>query len=395
MTAEARDEPPPEVAARAAAVRDWLIGEARFIDDPDVVVEGFVARLIEAGLPLDRMTSAIPTLYAVRRGLGRNWSREEGIRTLDFPWGNQAVYEASPYYPAHRTRDWVIFRLDEVADEDYGIVAELRAGGYTHYLCMPVFFRDGTEGGMTFATRRPEGFSQADFALLRAIEDSIAMVLELNRVWILLRETLRMYVGDEPQARILSGQVRRGDVVHIRSAIVFADMRGFTALSGAMSGEETVALLNRYFDCVVPPIEAVGGDVLKYIGDGVLAIFRAEDEGRAACAKALQGARAILERVAADRATAEPRSRFDIKIALHFGEVAYGNIGSGARLDYTVVGGGVNLASRLADLAGALGRHLLVSADFAERLPDEGFEAMGEHELRGVAEAQRVFAPRA
>ncbi|MCG8597484.1 MAG: adenylate/guanylate cyclase domain-containing protein, partial [Kiloniellales bacterium] len=88
-------------------------------------------------------------------------------------------------------------------------------------------------------------------------------------------------------------------------------------------------------------------------------------------------------------------ARFDIKIALHFGEVAYGNIGSGARLDYTVVGGSVNLASRLADLAGQLERHILVSTDFAQRLPDQGFEAMGEHELRGVVEAQRVFAPRA
>ena len=397
MTVEAGapDAPAPEVAARAAAVRDWLIGEARFIDDPDTVVEGFVARLIDAGLPLDRMTSAIPTLYAVRRGLGRNWSREAGIRTLDFPWDNRADYEASPFYPAHRTRDWVVFRLDEVADQDYGIVAELRREGYTHYLCMPVFFRDGTEGGLTFATRHPEGFSESDLALLRAIEDSIAMVLELKRVWILLRETLRMYVGEAPQARILSGQVRRGDVVHIRSAIVFADMRGFTALSGGMSGEETVDLLNRYFDCVVPPIEEAGGDVLKYIGDGVLAIFRAEERGEAACAKALQAARAILERIAADRAAAAPARRFDIKIALHFGEVAYGNIGSGARLDYTVVGGSVTLASRLADLAGQLERHLLVSTDFAQRLPDQGFDAMGEHELRGVAEAQRVFAPRA
>ncbi len=395
MTADARsqDRSLPEVAVRAAAIRDWLIGEARFIDDPDVVVEGFVQRLLDAGLPLDRMASAIPTLYAVRRGLGRNWSREEGVRTLDFPWGNQAVYEASPFYPAHRTRDWVAFRLDEVADEDYGIVAELRSGGYTHYLCMPVFFRDGTEGGLTFATRHPEGFSDDDLALLRAIEDPMSMVLELNRVWILLRETLRMYVGEEPQARILSGQVRRGDVVHIRSAIVFADMRGFTALSGAMSGEETVDLLNRYFDCVVPPIEEAGGDVLKYIGDGVLAIFRAEERAEAACAKALQAARAILARIEAARAAAPPGQRFDIKIALHVGEVAYGNIGSGARLDYTVVGGSVNLASRLADLAGRLERHILVSADFAQRLPRQGFEAMGEHELRGVAEAQRVFAP--
>ena len=382
-----------DIMARAATIRGWLIGEARFIDDPDLVVEGFVQRLIAAGIPLERMASAIPTLYAVRSGLGRSWSPEQGVTTQEFPWDRDDIYEDSPFYRAHQTRDWVSFRLDEVEDTAFGIVSELRENGFTHYLCLPVFFRDGTEGGLTFATRHPKGFSDADLAVLRAIEDAMAILLDVNRVWILLRETLRMYVGDEPQARILSGQVRRGDVVHIRSAIIFADMRGFTALSGHMSGEEAVALLNRYFDCVVPPIEETEGDVLKYMGDGVLAIFRAEEEGHVACTKALAAAREILQRVQQDQVESDPAARFDIKIALHFGEVAYGNIGSGARLDYTVVGGSVNLASRLADLAGNLDHHILVSSDFAERLPDQAFKAMGEHGLRGVAEPQQVFAP--
>ena len=166
-------------------------------------------------------------------------------------------------------------------------------------------------------------------------------------------------------------------------------MRGFTALSSRMTSEETVALLNRFFDCVVPPIEAAAGDVLKYIGDGVLAIFRAEEDEQAACAKALAAADAVLQRVRADHAEADPAARFDIKIALHFGEVAYGNIGSGARLDYTVVGRSVNLASR----PGNLDRHVLVSADFAKRLSSHEFQALGAHDLRGVAEPQRVFAP--
>lgn len=382
-----------DIAEQARAIRDWLIGDARFIRDADLLVESLARRLLDAGLPLARMNSATPTLYAERRGLGRNWTPEHGVRTLEFPWGNQSVYENSPFYRAHQTRDWVDFRLDEIEDEAFGIVAELRAEGISHYLCMPVFFRDGTEGGLTFATRHPDGFSAEQLALLRDIGSALAILLDLNRVWLLLGETLRMYVGEEPQERILSGQVRRGDVIAIRSAVVFADMRGFTALSGRMSVQETVALLNRYFDCVVPPIEAAGGDVLKYIGDGVLAIYRAEQEGHSACTRALQAARNIVALVEEDRATADPAARFDIKIALHFGEVAYGNIGSGARLDYTVVGEGVNLASRLADLAGHLGHRILVSSDFAARLPDQSFETMGEHSLRGVAEPQQVFAP--
>lgn len=380
-------------AEKADAIRDWLIGEARFIREPDHLIESFARRLLDAGLPLDRMNSATPTLYAIRRGLGRNWTPEQGVRTLEFPWDNQSAYENSPFCRAHQLRDWVDFRLEEIEDEAFGIVAELRAEGYSHYLCMPVFFRDGTEGGLTFATRHPDGFSSDHLGLLRRIGDSMAILLDLNRVWILLSETLRMYVGEEPQNHILSGQVRRGDVIAIRSAVVFADMRGFTALSGLMSVQETVALLNRYFDCVVPPIEATGGDVLKYIGDGVLAIYRAEQEGRSACGRALQAARDMVALVEEDRAAADPAARFDIKIALHFGEVAYGNIGSGARLDYTVVGEGVNLASRLADLAGQFGHHILVSSDFAAHLPDQSFKEMGEHSLRGVADPQQVFAP--
>lgn len=379
--------------AKALAIQTWLIGEARSLTDPDDVVEGFAQRVTDAGVPLDRFTSVIPTLYAARRGLGRHWIRGEGTKLLEFGWGNEAVYQSSPFAVAHRTRDWVTFRLDEVDDAAFGIVEELRAGGYSHYICAPVFFRDGGEGGLTFATRRPEGFGPSDLALLRAVEAAAAATLDVNRVWILLNETLRMYIGEEPKNRVLSGQVRRGDVVPMRAAIVFADMRGFTALSAAMTAAQTVELLNRYFDCVVPPVEEAGGEVLKYIGDGVLAIYGAGEDETAACAKALGAAQAIVERVAAHRAEAPADQRFDIKIALHFGEVAYGNIGSGARLDYTVVGSGVNLASRLADLAGNLGPRILVSADFARLLPDHAFHDRGEHALRGVAEPQTVFEP--
>ena len=395
MSAQAKtaDQIDREVLAKSLVIQNWMIGEARFLQNPDDAVEGFVRHLIDAGVPLDRFTSAIPTLHAVRQGLGRHWVRGEGIEILEFPWDTDEVYEASPYAEAHRTRDWVVFRLAEVDDEAFGIVPELRAGGYTHYICMPAFFRDGTEGGLTFATRHPDGFSRADLALLRSIENHVALLLDLNRVWILLNETLRMYVGEEPTARILSGQVRRGDVISLRAAIVFADMRGYTALSSAMTAEESVVLLNRYFDCVVPPIEAAGGEVLKYIGDGVLAIYGAGDDDQAACTKALAAAQAIVQRVAEDQADLPEPQRFTIKVALHFGELAYGNIGSGARLDYTVVGRDVNLASRLADLAGALDRPLLVSSAFAGHLPLSRFTDCGEHRLRGVREPQTVFEP--
>ena len=388
MTAAA---PPAEATARAIPIADWLLREARSLDDPDRVIVGLVDRLIGAGVPVDRLTSAIPTLHASRRGLGRTWTREDGVHSLDFGWGNEESYRTSPYYEAHQTRDWVRFRPDAVADDAYGIVPELRAAGCTDYLCIPVFFRDGSEGGVTIATRRPAGFAATDLAILRLVEPAIAAVLELDRAWLLIDETFRMYVGDEPHARILSGQVRRGEVIRIRSAIVFADMRGFTALSATLSAEDTVVLLDRYFDCVVPPIEARGGHVLKYIGDGVLAIFRAGEDAAEACRAALAAVEAVIANVDADHAAAPDNRRFGIKTALHFGEVAYGNIGSGARLDYTVIGSGVNIASRIADLAGQLDQRVCASADFARLLSDRPFESVGRHRLRGVPAPQEVF----
>ncbi len=383
----------PDGVADAAAIADWLLREARALNDADALVLGLVERLGAAGVPVDRLTTAFPTLHTTRRGLGRFWTRENGVISQDFPWDNEAAYQASPFRVAHESRDWVRFRLDAVGDETYGIVPDLREAGYVDYICMPVFFRDGSEGGLTLATRRPAGFQARDLAILRLVEPAIAGVLDLERAWVLIDETFRMYVGDEPHARILSGEVRRGAVMRIRSAILFADMRGFTALSTTMSAEETVALLDRYFDCVVPPIEARGGQVLKYIGDGVLAIFRAGDDPVPACEAALAAAEAIVARVA-DAAREEPAAqRFGVKTALHFGEVAYGNIGSGARLDFTVIGSGVNITSRLADLAGNLDRPTFVSAAFAETLPDRRFRSLGRHPLRGVPTEKEVLEP--
>lgn len=385
----------PALRARAFGVRDWLVREARFIDDPGLGMAGLAERLRAAGLPLDRMASAMPTLYATRRGLGRIWERGKDVEILDFPWTIQSVYEASPYFVAHQTREWVGFRLADVADDLYGIVPDLRQAGFSHYICAPLFFSDGASGGITFSTRHPDGFSDDHLTILRLVEPAISIVFEVVRAWRIIRETLQMYVGREPQARILKGDVRRGEVNTVASVIMFADMRGFTALSATMSANETVALLNRYFDCVVPAVEQGGGEVLKYLGDGVLAIFSCTDPTgrRAAGERALAAARAIVDAVDADRAAADEAERFNVKLALHFGEVGYGNVGSGARLDFTVVGAGVNLASRIADLAGTLGHRIVVSSAFADLFGGKGFAPLGAHTLRGIAGPEDVFRP--
>jgi adenylate cyclase len=205
---------------------------------------------------------------------------------------------------------------------------------------------------------------------------------------------MRMYVGDEPHLRILSGDVRRGEVLRIRAAILFADMRDFTGLTAHLPEEAATALVNEYYDCIVPAIEEREGEVLKFMGDGILAIFRAGESGDIeACMRAFGAARAAQLRVAGRSEKRDNASHFDVGIALHFGNAAYGNVGSGARLDYTVIGRDVNLASRIANLCGQLGEGLLLSEPFQSRLSEHDLRSLGTFPLRGVDEPQSIFAP--
>ena len=208
-----------------------------------------------------------------------------------------------------------------------------------------------------------------------------------------LDNVLRIYVGDEPHRAILSGAIQRGQVTRIRSAILFADMRDYTRISSTLSPESAVELLNTYFDCLVPPIEDEGGEVLKYLGDGLLAIVRDQgDDTGGAPQSALTAATNALRRVQ----TANDEGRFpapiQVGIALHHGDAAYGNVGSGQRLDFTVIGRDVNLASRIANLNKRLGEPLLMSKPFVEHLWGNP-KALGMHKVDGFEEEIEVFRP--
>ena len=221
---------------------------------------------------------------------------------------------------------------------------------------MPIFLTNGSHHGLTFATRAPDGFGEQGLRVLRFVVPTIAAMMEIRSSIIASTTVLRIYVGDEPHRAILSGTIRRGQVSRIRSAILFADMRDYTRLTATLSPEEAVQLLNGYFDCLVPPIEAEGGEVLKYMGDGLLAIFRERegDRGSAAQAALTAAVQALAQLKAANGAGLFP-SPISMGVALHHGEAAYGNVGSGVRLDFTVIGPDVNLASRIAQLNKVLG----------------------------------------
>ncbi len=379
-----------------ALIADWLLGPALRGGDGDALLSGLAERLNAAGLPVDRITIAVDALHSEYAGIGRSWTREDGPQVRFFPHGEERtdVYLASPFYHVHRTGEWLSLDVLAEPSDRFGILPELRAAGYRSYLVIPIVFSNGTDNGLSLASRTPDAFGPAAIALLRKVLPALAALLEVRAAQKWLHDVLRIYVGDEPHREILGGAIRRGQVSRIRSAILFADMRGYTRMSSRIEPEETVALLNAFFDCLVPPIEAEGGEVLKYMGDGLLAIFRdrGDDTGGASHAALAAARRAVEEVEALSRSGLVP-DPIGLGIALHHGEAAYGNVGSGSRLDFTVVGCDVNLASRIGRLNRPLEESILMSKAFADHLWDAP-EPLGQHLVEGFDEPVRVFRPR-
>jgi len=225
---------------------------------------------------------------------------------------------------------------------------------------------------------------------LRRIMPALRGALEL-KMWRRTTETmLETYIGSDPEKRILSGRVRRGDVETLEAALMFCDMQGFTELSNRLSSERVLEVLNAYFDEVVPAVAQHGGEVLKFMGDGLLAFFRDEAGAGPSCAAALMAARLIGQRL---NTLSLPDGAVRAGIGLHYGEVSYGNIGSGKRLDFTVIGRDVNLTSRIQGVCGRTSHRLLLSRRFTELLALPGAVSIGgRHDLKGFAEPVELFA---
>jgi adenylate cyclase len=385
----------PALLAGVVRLRDWLVNDAVQLQDYGEVLAGFAGRLNALGFSVDRISTAIEALHSEYAGIGRTWTREEGTTVRLLPHGErrETVYKTSPFAHVNRTGEWLLLDLSATPDDLFKIIPDLKAAGYRHYLTVPVRFTNGAENGISFATRAEAGFGPQALKVLALVVPTFSMVTELLAIGKRLDDVLRIYVGDGPHQAILSGAILRGQVTRIRSAILFADMRGYTRASATLSPEAAVELLNDYFDCLVPPIEEEGGEVLKYLGDGLLAIFRDRgDDTGGAPQSALTAAIKGLQRIY----VANEQGRFPIPvsagIALHHGDAAYGNVGSGQRLDFTVIGRDVNVASRLAKLNKELGEPLLMSKAFVDHLWGNPHR-LGAFALEGFEEAVEVYRP--
>jgi adenylate cyclase len=373
------------------AVADWLIDGARSAPLPQQVLAQLCERLVACGIPLWRVAVFINTLHP--QIIGRRFIWRPGIE-VEISEGRFGLFDTpefreNPVARVYATRKAIRRRLaDPGCAMDFPILQELRAEGVTDYLALPIFFTDGAVHLVTCTTRQPGGFTEPQIAGIEAIMTPLARVAEI-RAW---RRTasvlLDTYVGHDAGERILAGHIRRGDIEEIHAAIWLSDMRGFTALADRQPPRMLIDLLNRYFDCQVPVILDHGAEVLKFMGDGLLAIFTIAGDEAEVCKRALAAARRAQTNIAELSVLAMPGLRFGL--ALHIGDVLYGNIGSGNRLDFTCIGPAVNFAARMEKLAGELGRGILASGEFARHCPGD-FTPLGEFTLAGFSESQLVF----
>ncbi len=331
-----------------------------------------------------------------RRFLWRPGSEVE-VSDAPFEMFEAAEFRENPVARVYATREPIRRCLaDARCPIDFPILQSLRDEGVTDYLASPLIFTDGAPQVVTLTTRQSGGFTEVQMAGLDTVIAPLARVTEIRALRRTASNLLDAYVGHEAGERILDGRIRRGDVQEIQAAIWLSDMRGFTALADSTPPRELIDLLNRYFDCQVPAIVERGGEVLKFIGDGLLAIFpiaKGEAEAATVCRNAVAAARDAHSSIAALAGRDRPENSLGLRfgLALHLGEVLYGNIGGGNRLDFTCIGPAVNLTARLEKLAGQLGRAIVASSEFARHCPDE-FAAIGEFALRGFAATQPAFA---
>jgi adenylate cyclase len=383
------------------SVVDWLADGARSARRPETVLADLCDRLVQAGIPLWRVVVFVRTLHPEIMGRRFIWQIGAGVTITEglFELLETDRFQNSPFLAVIKSGRFIRRRLtDRDSPEEFSIFHELRAQGATDYLASPLIFTDGSVHVATWSTQQVGGFTDAQIADIETVVTPLARVAEIRALQRTAGNLLDAYVGHYAGERILAGDIRRGHTEKIHSVIWLSDMRGFTALADRLPPQMLVDLLNRYFDCQVPAILQHGGEVLKFIGDGLLAIFPLAEgtaDAHEVCDRALAAAREAQVNIDAIEVSADIGHAHGIRfgLALHLGEVLYGNIGSGNRLDFTCIGPAVNLAARLEKLAAGLGRSIILSAEFAQQSRVD-LEPLGEFAVAGFAAAQRTFGLR-
>jgi adenylate cyclase len=394
--------------ADIAGIADWTVQRGLAGDDEIALLHGFCERCVAADLGLARGIAIIDTLHPVYEGRVFYWTGDKPLETLVSQYEPTAGSESesgwlnSPFYHLLQSgEDEMRRRLHLGETADFPVLEELRQEGQTDWLAMVQRFdKEASIGEMDcfmsrWTTARPGGFSDPDIAALRRLVPVLGLAVKSASLARVAQSLVEAYLGRDAGRRVLNGLVSRGAAERINAVIWFSDMQGYTRLSERIESDQLIPLLNDYAEIVITSVHAAGGDVLKLMADGVLAIFTADDPG-AACTAALR-AEVEMRAKHADlnaRRSATGQAVSSIYLGLHIGDVFYGNIGSKDRLDFTVVGQAVNEASRIASMCRSTDRDVLFSSEFRKALPalEQGrLVSVGRYALRGVSRAQELF----
>lgn len=377
----------------------WLMHGARSASTPADFLKQMCERLVAAGIPLWRVGAFVQTLHPDVFGRSFVWRRGTEVVVTDAPFDihDSPQFKNSPFPILYSSGQEGRYRLDNPESRRFPFFDDMRAEGATDYIAVPLLFTDGTIHASSWTTKVEGGFTDDHLAALRSVIHPLSRLAEIHAMRRTAAALLDTYVGNRAGERILAGQIRRGHAEAMQAAIWLSDLRGFTSLSDRLPAETVVDILNRYFDCQVPAIREHGGEILKFMGDGLLAVFPiAKDGGNLAevCGRALEASRKASANVnAMHYPSGDEVERFRFGVALHIGDILFGNIGGISRLDFTCIGPSVNLAARLEKIASRLHRTVVASAAFAGACHHDWVD-FGEFPVAGFSNAHRVFGLR-
>jgi adenylate cyclase len=390
-------------------VVDWLVQQGLDGLDETELITAFCHRLGRLGIELEQAAIFIDTLHPVLESQGYFWdvADEASAARRDFSRldaeRNEPQWRASPFFHMLENELGELhINLTEKSNYTFPVLEDLRAEGHTDYFLQ--LHRLGEAIGEVdglfsrWSTKRPGGFSAEDIACLRRTVPAFALAVKSTAFRRMTSALVEVYLGLDAARRVLKGRIERGKVDSIKAVLWFSDMRNYTALSESVHSGDLIAMLGDYAEAAISAVHAAGGDVLKLMGDGTLAIFNHADpqEAAAASLKAWYDLASRVEALNARRQEAGLATT-TVHVGLHIGEVFYGNIGSNDRLDFTVIGPAVNEASRIVAASRKVGRQLLISNDLLSLLPvleASAFEDLGAFRLKGVKRKKRLHAPR-
>lgn len=387
-----------------ASIFGWLADRATSELDAPALLDGLATRLVGAELDLHRVSIWLPTKHPELWGHQLIWEPATGARVLrrSHDVSLSKDYVGTPAEALFMSGALTLRRriATEPARSEFQMLAAMADAGATDYLL--VALEPGRKYGawISFATRRPDGFADAQVELVTDATPWLSLYMQLHSARFETRSLLEVYLGENAARRVVDGEFRRGTGAEIDAALWFCDMRGFTAMSDRLPARAVVGVLDRYFEHVATPIAAHGGEILKFIGDATLAVFPIGPHGAAdACRRALAAALAVLARI--DGWSPSEAGKIELGIALHTGRVFYGNIGGRERLDFTVIGASVNEVCRVEAMCKTIGEPLLMTAAFAGALgasdasdASDDVLSLGAHVLKGVALPQEILTTR-